>query len=145
MTYLVRAAKATSAAVAATLVAWWLFRGMYTLIDDATEADSARNPLAGVSYYLASNAAGIAVQPFALWVGLRLARVRGNHLAIIISVYVWATMTIGHLVDSEPGLWEAVLWVAVQAVATTGASLWQARLMPTSTQPEERSSCLSAR
>lgn len=140
MTYLVRAAKTTSAAAAATLVAWWLFRGMYTLIDDATEADSARNPLAGVSYYLAANAAGIAVQPFALWAGLRLARVRGNHLAIIISAYVWATMTIGHLVDSEPGLWEAVLWVAVQAAATTGASLLQARLMPASTQPEERSS-----
>ncbi len=44
MTYFVRAAKAASVAAAATLVAWWLIRGLYTLIDHATEADSARNP-----------------------------------------------------------------------------------------------------
>ncbi|MEV1069966.1 hypothetical protein [Streptomyces sp. NPDC050263] len=140
MTYLVRAAKTTVVTAAATLVAWWLFRRMYTLIDGATEADSARNPLAGVPYYWAVNAAGIAFQPFALWAGLRLAEVRGNHLAIIISVYVWATMTTGHLVDSPPSPWEAVVWVAVQSAATTGASLLQARLMPSSTQPKERSS-----
>ncbi|MFE3329937.1 hypothetical protein [Streptomyces sp. NPDC059176] len=139
MTYVVRAAKTTAVAAAATLAAWWLFRGMYTLIDGATEADSARNPLAGVPYYLAANAAGIAFQPFALWAGLRLAGVRGNHVATIISAYVWATMTTGHLVDSTPGPGEAVLWVAVQSAATTGASLLQARLIPASTQPKERS------
>lgn len=134
MTYLVRAAKATSVAAAATLAAWWLFRSMYTLINHATEADSERNPLAGVPYYLAANAAGIAFQPFALWAGLRLSRVHGNHLAITISAYVWSTMTAGHLVDSTPGPWEALLWVAVQSAVTTGSSLLQARLMPTSTQ-----------
>lgn len=140
MTYLVRAAKTTSGAVAATLVAWWLFRGIYTLIDGATEADSARNPLAGVPYYWAANAAGIVFQPFALWASLRLARVRGNHLAVTISAYVWATMTTGHLVDSTPSPWEAVLWVAIQSAAVIGASLLQARLMPASTQPRELSS-----
>ncbi|MET9518247.1 hypothetical protein [Streptomyces sp. NPDC002994] len=140
MTYLVRAAKTASMAAAATLVAWWLIRGMYTLIDHATEADSARNPLAGIPYYLAANAAGIICQPLALWAGARLAGVRGNHLAIVISTFVWATMTTGHLVDSTPGPWEAVLWVAVQSAAATGASLLQARLMPASTQPKERSS-----
>ncbi|MDN3297596.1 hypothetical protein QWM81_26875 [Streptomyces ficellus] len=140
MTYLVRAVKVASTAAAATLVAWWLIRSLYTLIDHATEADSARNPLAGVPYYLAANAAGILCQPFALWAGARLAGVRGNHLAIVISTYVWATMTTAHLVDSTPSPGEAVLWVAIQSAAATGASLLQARIMPTSTQPKERSS-----
>ncbi|MFD5097564.1 hypothetical protein [Streptomyces albidochromogenes] len=76
----------------------------------------------------------------ALWAGARLAGVRGNQLAIVISTYVWATMTTGDLVDSTPGAREAVLWVAVQPSAATGASLLQARLMPASTQPKERSS-----
>ncbi|GGR10033.1 hypothetical protein GCM10010251_27350 [Streptomyces aurantiogriseus] len=79
----------------------------------------------------------LAISSFA---GLRLAGVRGNRSAIIISAHVWATMTTGHLVDSTPGPWEAVLWVAVQFAATTGASLLQARLMPAGTQPRERSS-----
>ncbi|MGW0565591.1 hypothetical protein ACWDZ4_34645 [Streptomyces sp. NPDC003016] len=140
MTYLVRAAKTASMAAAATLVAWWLIRGLYTLIDHATEAENSRGLLAGIHYYLAANAAGIICQPFALWAGVRLAGVRGNHLAIVISAYVWATMTTGHLVDSTPGRWEAVLWVAIQSAAATGASLLQARLMPASTQPKERSS-----
>ncbi|GAA1542021.1 hypothetical protein GCM10009730_58850 [Streptomyces albidochromogenes] len=76
----------------------------------------------------------------ALWAGARLAGVRGNHPTIVISTYVWATMTMGHLVDSTPGPWEAVLWVAIQSAAATGAALLQARLMPASTQPKERSS-----
>ncbi|MFE1578683.1 hypothetical protein [Streptomyces fradiae] len=139
MTYLVRAAKTASVAAAATLVAWWLIHGTYALIDHATEADSARNPLAGVPYYLAANAVGVVCQPFALWAGARLAGVRGNHLAIVISTFVWATMTTGHIVDSAPGPWEAVLWVAVQSAAAAAASLLQARLMPTSTQPKARS------
>lgn len=140
MTYLVRAAKTTLVTVAVTLAVWWLLRGMYTLVEDSTEVDSARNPLAGVPYYLAANAAGIALQPLALWAGLRLVGVRGNHFAIIVSAFVWATMTTGHLVDSTPDPWEAVLWVTFQSVASTGASLLQARLVPPSIQPKERSS-----
>lgn len=69
MTYLVRAVKTASMAAAATLVAWWLIRGLYTLIDHTTEADSALNPLAGIPYYLAANAAGIICQPLVLWAG----------------------------------------------------------------------------
>ncbi|MFF6998861.1 hypothetical protein ACFY93_28435 [Streptomyces sp. NPDC008313] len=139
MTYLVRAAKIASMTAAATLVAWWLLRGMYVLIDNTTETDSAENPLAGVPYYLAANATGAIAQPFVLWGGARLLGVRGNHLMIIISTFVWATMTTGHLVDSTPGFGEAVMWVTLQSVAAAGASLLQERLMPTSTQPKERS------
>lgn len=140
MTYLVRAAKTTFMAAAAALVAWWLFDGMYALIDNATGTDSAENPLAGVPYYLAANAVGIVAQPLVLWGGARLLGVRGNHLMVIISTFMWATMTTGHLVDSTPGLGEAIMWVTLQSLAAAGASLLQERLMPTSAQPKERSS-----
>ncbi|GAA2497077.1 hypothetical protein [Streptomyces gobitricini] len=126
-------------AAAATLIAWRLIRSLYTLIDHATEADSARNPLAGIPYYWPANAAGILCRPLALWAGARPAGVRGNHLAIVMSTYVWATMTAGHLVDTTPSPWEAVQWVAIQSTAVTGASLPQAMIVPAGTQPEERS------
>ncbi|WP_432067148.1 hypothetical protein [Streptomyces sp. C10-9-1] len=140
MTYLVRAVKVAAVAAVATLIAWWLIRSMYMLIDHATEADSARNPLAGVPYYLVANVAGIVCQPLVLWAGARLAGVRGNHLTVVISTSVWATVTTGHLVDSTPSPWEAVLWVVIQSAAATGASLLQVRLMPASTQSKEWSS-----
>ncbi|MGH4036036.1 hypothetical protein ACQB60_44880 [Actinomycetota bacterium Odt1-20B] len=139
MTYRVRAARTMLVAAATTLAAWWLIRGLHTLIDGATEADSARNPLAGAPYYLAANAAGIVFQPLALWIVLRLAKVRGSLLAIIISAFVWATMATGHLVDSPPGPAGAVLWVTIQCVTTTGASLLQARLLPAGTRLKQQS------
>lgn len=99
----------------------------------------------GVPYSLAADAAGVLCQPFALWASSRLAGVCGHHMAIVISTYVWATMTTEHLGDSTPSPWEAVLWGAVQSAAATGASLLQARIMPASTQPKEWSSCPGAR
>ncbi|WDT91984.1 hypothetical protein H0E86_14240 [Streptomyces sp. SCSIO-PteL053] len=139
MDYPVRALKTAAVAVTATLAAWWLLDSLYALIDDATEADRARSPFtAGLLHYLAAGVIALVLQPLALWVGLRLIGVRGNHLAVVISAFVWLSTTAGPLLESVLSPGEAFWWLSVQCAAATLPSLLQPKLIPESTQPDQR-------
>ncbi|GGP00936.1 hypothetical protein GCM10012280_70790 [Wenjunlia tyrosinilytica] len=133
MGYLMQAAKAAAAAVAATLAGWRLFESLYVWADHAadTEVDSGQSEwFAGTTQYLVANATGWVFLPVAVWGLLRLIRVRGNHLAIIISAFVWVAFTAPHLVGSHPSPATVVAWVAVQTAATAAASVAQSAVTP---------------
>lgn len=137
MGYFIRAAKAAAAAAAATLAGWRLFESLYVWADHAADAevDSGQSEwFAGTSQYLVANAAGWAFVPVAVWGLLRLVRVRGNHLAVIVSAFVWVAFTAPHLVGSHPSLGAVVAWVAVQTAVTAAASVVQSAAMPASTR-----------
>jgi hypothetical protein len=137
MGYLIRAAKAAAAAAAATLAGWRLFESLYTWADRAADAevDSGQSEwFAGTTQYLVANAVGWVFLPVAVWGLLRLMRVRGNHLAVIISAFVWVAFTAPHLVGSHPSPGTVVAWVAIQTVATAAASVVQSAAMPANTQ-----------
>ncbi|MFE6700226.1 hypothetical protein [Streptomyces sp. NPDC057718] len=141
MDYPVRALKTAAVAVPATLAAWWLLDSMYALIEDATEADRARSPFTGgLLHYYAAGVADLVLQPLVLWMGLRLIGVRGNHLAVAVSAFVWSSTTAGPLLKSVLSPGEAFWWLSVQCVAAVLPSLLQPKLFPESTQPDQRTS-----
>lgn len=131
---------ATTAAVAAVaaLAGWKTFEALYAWADQAADQQissrAANDAWAGFYHSIAAGLAGIVFMPLAVWAGLRLARIRGNHLAVIASGCVWFALVAPHLVDRSPVVWEAVLWVTVQALATAAASVLQAVAVPKSTQ-----------
>ncbi|MFI5800859.1 hypothetical protein [Streptomyces sp. NPDC051677] len=140
MDYFIRTVKATAAAVAATLAGWRLFESLYVWADHAADAevDSGQPEwFAGTSQYLVANAAGWAFLPVAVWGLLRLIRVRGNHLAVITSAFVWVTFTAPRLVGSHPSPGAVVAWVAVQTAVTAAASVVQVAAMPATTQVKQ--------
>ncbi|MFI1769677.1 hypothetical protein ACH41H_47920 [Streptomyces sp. NPDC020800] len=65
--------------------------------------------------------------------GLRLARVRGNHLAVVVGFFTWFTLMLKHLDISTIG---NALRLTVHVLLAVVASLPQAMLMPVSTQPK---------
>ncbi|MEU9992492.1 hypothetical protein AB0E10_37965 [Streptomyces sp. NPDC048045] len=133
MAYLIRAAKTTFVVAVVTFGSWKLVDVLDALLDHLTAADSDRSPLAGVTYYWAVDAAVIVLYPLALWVGLRLARVRGNHLAVIVGFFTWFTLMLKHLDISTVG---NALRLTVHVLLAVVASLLQGMLMPASTQPK---------
>ncbi|MGW0886491.1 hypothetical protein [Streptomyces sp. NPDC002671] len=133
MAYLIRAAKTTIVVAVVTFGSWKLLDALDALFDHPTAADSDRNPLAGVPYYWAVDAAVIVLYPLALWAGLRLVRVRANHLAVVVGFFTWFTLMPKHLDISTTG---NALRFTVHVLLTAVASLLQAMLMTASTQPK---------
>ncbi|MGW2425820.1 hypothetical protein ACWC0C_42480 [Streptomyces sp. NPDC001709] len=133
MAYLIRAAKTTIVVAVVTFGSWKLLDALGALLDHLTTADSDRNPLAGVPYYWAVDAAVIVLYPLGLWAGLRLVRVRGNHLAVVAGVFTWFALMLKHLDISTTG---NALRLTVHVLLTAVASLLQAMLTPASTQPK---------
>ncbi|WP_409469758.1 hypothetical protein [Streptomyces sp. HC307] len=136
--YPIRAAKTAAVAAVAALAGWKAFEALYAWADHAadeqTSSGAANDAWAGFYHYIAAGLAGIVLMPLAVWAGLRLVRMRGNHLAVIVSGCVWFAVVAPHLVDRSPTAWEAVLWVSVQTFATAVASVMQAVAFPESTQ-----------
>ncbi|MFE4824023.1 hypothetical protein ACFRFU_48315 [Streptomyces sp. NPDC056704] len=133
MGYLIQAAKAVAASAAATLGGWRLFESLYVWADHAADAevDSGQSEwFAGSTQYLIANAAGWVFVPIAVWGFLRLMRVRGNHLAVIVSAFVWVIFTAPRLVGSHPSRGTVVVWVAVQTAVTAAASVVQSAGLP---------------
>jgi hypothetical protein len=128
MAYLIRVAKTTAVVAVVTFGSWKLLDALESLLDHLTSADSDRNPLAGVPYYWAADAAVIALYPLALWAGLRLVRSRGNHLAVTVGFLTWVTLMLQHLDISTPG---NALRFTVHVLLTAAASLLQATLIGT--------------
>lgn len=124
---LIRAMKAAAVTVAATVAGWQLFDVLYAWAQRAADAQVAvgEDWFAGSTQYILANAAGSLFLPFAVWVGLRLVAVRGNHLAVIISGFIWLTLVVPNLVDARPGAGTVILWVAVEAAATAAAAVLQ--------------------
>ena len=128
MRYLVQAAKTAVASAAATVGGWRLFESLYIWADHAADAEVASGQsewFAGGTQYLVANAVGWIFVPTAVWGLLRLLRVRGNHLAVIVSAFVWIVFTAPRLVGSHPSAGTVVLWVTVQTAATVAASVVQ--------------------
>lgn len=133
MAYLMRAARTAVVAAVVTFGSCKLLESVEALLDHLTAADSDRNALAGVPYYWAADAAVVVLYPFVLWAGLRLARVRGNHLAVVVGFFTWVTLMLQHLSFGTPG--NAVRF-AVHVLLTAAASLLQGALKPAGTQPK---------
>ncbi|MFD8391909.1 hypothetical protein ACFV2N_22595 [Streptomyces sp. NPDC059680] len=133
MACLIRVAKTIIVVAVVTFGSWKLLDALDGLLDRLTVADSDRNPLAGVPYYWAVDAVVIVLYPLALWAGLRLVSVRGNHLAVVVSLFTWFTLMLKHPDISTTG--NAVRFT-VHVLLTAVASLLQAMLMPASTQPK---------
>ncbi|TKT03592.1 hypothetical protein [Streptomyces lasalocidi] len=131
MTYLTRAAKTVTAVSVVTLASWKLLEALEAWLDHLTAADEERNPLAGVPYYWAVDAAVIVLYPFALWAALRLLTLRGNHLAVVVGSLTWLMLMLQHLDINTTG--NAVRF-AIHVLLTAAASQVQAMMMPTSTR-----------
>ncbi|MYU05578.1 hypothetical protein GTY81_17120 [Streptomyces sp. SID8366] len=133
MVYLLRAAKTIFVVAVVTFGSWKLLSALEALLDHLTSADSDRNPLAGVPYYWAADAAVIGLYPLALWACFRLVRIRGNHLAVTVGFFTWLTLMLQHLDISTTG---NALRFMVHVLLAAAASLLQAALMPASTRPK---------
>lgn len=134
----IRAAKTAAAAAMAAVAGWKAFEALYAWADHAadeqTASGAANDAWAGFFHYIAAGLAGIVLMPLAVWAGLRLIRMRGNYLSVIVSGCIWFTVVAPHLVDRSPTVGEALFWVLVQALSTAGGSVLQAVAFPGSTQ-----------
>ncbi|MFF4693782.1 hypothetical protein [Streptomyces sp. NPDC001307] len=104
MAHLIRAARTTVVVALVTFGSRKLLDALDAPLDHLAAADSDRNPLAGVPGYWAVDAAVIVLYPLAMWAGLRLVRVRGNHLAVVVGFLTWFTLMLKH---RAPVSWRA--------------------------------------
>ena len=122
--YLIRGTKAAAVAAVATLAGWKAFDGLYAWAGhsaDSQVASGGSEWFAGFTQYLVADAIGVLFLPLAVWAGLRLIRIKGNHLAVVVSGLLWFTLTAPHLVDTRPGPGTVIWCVAVQATVTGAA------------------------
>lgn len=131
------AAKAAAVTLLATLTGWMLEVVMFAWADHAAAAEAAAasgDGWFGVIEYLVADAVSVLFLPVAVWGGLRLTGVQGNHLAVLVATPVWLGVTSPHL-DVDAGWVRVGLALTVQTAATALASAVQAPL----TSPQARS------
>jgi hypothetical protein len=112
-------------AAIATVAGWSLFDQLNAWAGHSADSQVASGDpdwFAGFTQYLAADAVGVLFLPLAVWAGLRLVRVKGTHLAVVVSGLVWFAFTAPRLVDTHPGLGTVIWCVTLQATAT-GAAL----------------------
>ncbi|MFF1691570.1 hypothetical protein [Streptomyces sp. NPDC058254] len=126
--YLHRAAKAAVVTTCVTLAGWKLFEGLYAWADHAAAAEEAADHnawFAGSTQHIVAYIVGVLFVPLATWAGLRLIKVRGNHIAILISGLAWITLSAPRLVDCNPDVITVAAWTSLQAVLTAAAAAAQ--------------------
>ncbi|WP_392674049.1 hypothetical protein [Streptomyces sp. LN785] len=132
--YLMRGTKTAVVAALATVVAWKSSEWLNAWADHSAGAQVASGEsewTAGFIQYVVAGAAGVLVLPLAVWLGLRLTGVKGNHLAVVVPGFTWFAVVGAHLVDARPG-WGTVLWsvTAEAAIAAAAATLQGALRTP---------------
>ncbi|MFD5190018.1 hypothetical protein ACFWMU_18060 [Streptomyces sp. NPDC058357] len=125
---LVHGTKAAAMAAIATVAGWKLFDGLNAWVGHSADSQVASGGpewFAGFTEYLVADVVGILFLPLAVWTGLRLARIKGNHLAVIVSGLTWFALAAPRLVDTRPGPGTVIWCVAAEAVATGAAAALQ--------------------
>jgi hypothetical protein len=123
------AVKAAAVTVVAVVADWLLLHLLYAWADRAADAQiaSGASDSFGAAFfdYVAADVVIVLFVPIAVLAGLRLLRVKGNHLAVLLSGLTWYSFTHPRL-DIRAGAGTFVLGIGVAVLMTAAGSALQA-------------------